>query len=187
MKTKRKQNIVQFFLELGVLKRLPRTGWIRAGIQNPETVASHTYRTALIAWALAKFQNADTNKVVKMALLHDLEESRTGDLDMVSKRYHLNNKRAKAFSDILKNSPFAVEGLVLITELNMQKTLEAKIVKDSDMLDLLLQAVEYESAGFTEAKKWKLGAKRALKLKISKSLAKAIEKQELNWWYPWKG
>src|SRR3989344_4050557 len=143
----RKKRVAQFFLEVGVLKRLPRSGWIQVGVQNPETVGSHSFRTALIAWALAKFLNADTNKVVKMGLLHDLEEARTGDLNMVNKRYHLNDKRAKAYSDALKNSPFVIEALVLITELSMGKTLEAKIVKDADKLDLFLQAFEYKSAG----------------------------------------
>lgn len=187
-----KKGVVQFFIELGMLKRMPRTGWTRAGIQNPETVASHSYRTAMIAWALAKFESAkrtthhappDVNKVIKMALLHDLEEARTGDLDFVMKNYQMNEKKAKAYSDILKNSPFAAEALSLVAELSQKSSLEAKIVKDADQLDLLLQSIEYESAGFKEAKKWKAGAKKGLKLKESKALAKDIEKSELNWWY----
>ncbi len=178
------KNVVQFFIELGVLKRLPRAGWVRVGVQNPETVASHSYRTAMIAWALAKFLNADADKVVKMALLHDVEESRTGDLDMVTKKYHLNDKRANAYSDILKNSPFMVEGLVLVAELSSQKTIEAKIVKDADKLDLFLQAFEYMRGGVKEAKKFMQSTKLEIKLNISKQLIREIEKGELNWWYP---
>ena len=179
----RNQNIAQFFLELGVLKRTPRSGWIRAGVQNPETIASHSFRAALIAWTLAKFHRADSNKVVKMALLHDLEEARTGDLDMVAKKYHLNDKKAKAYADVLKNSPFAIEALVLITELGLGKTIEAKIVKDADKLDLFIQAFEYKSAGLKVADKFMHSSKKELKLKFSKDLAKEIEKGDLVWWY----
>ncbi len=186
-KVEQNKAVVQFFIELGMLKRMPRSGWTRAGIQNPETVASHSYRTAMIAWALAKFLNADADKVVKMGLLHDLEEARTGDLDFVMKNYQMNEKKAKAYSDILKNSPFAAEALSLVLELSQKNSLEAKIVKDADQLDLLLQSIEYENVGFKEAKKWKAGAKSGLKLKESKALARDIERQELNWWYPWKG
>ena len=180
----RKQDLVKFFLELGVLKRLPRSGWVQVGVQNPETVGSHSFRTALISWALAKFLNADTNKVVKMGLIHDLEEARTGDLNMVNKRYHLNDKKTKAYTDVLKSSPFAIEGLVLIAELSMGKTAEAKIVNDADKLDLFLQAFEYKSAGLKSADKFMRSSKKELKLKVSKDLARQIEKGDLVWWYP---
>jgi len=176
-------NIGQFFLELGVLKRFPRTGWLRAGIENPESIADHSFRTAMIAWALAKFEGADSDRVVKMALLHDLEESRTGDLDMVMKRYHSNGKKAKAYSDILKNSPYNSEAHELVDELSLQKTLESKIVKDADKIELFLQAFEYEVGGFKEAAKWKHSSKAGLKLKSSKDLIKQLETQEINWWY----
>lgn len=177
---KTKKSPAKFFLELGALKRMPRSGWVRAGIQNPENVASHSYRVALIAWVLAKIENVDSDKVVKMALLHDLEEARTGDLDMVMKRY-LGNKREKAFRDILKNSNFEKEALDLLSEKN---SLESKIVKDSDKIELFLQAHEYEAAGFKETEKWKTAARKCLKLKSSKKLVREIAKQNLTWWYP---
>ena len=127
--------------------------------------------------------NPDINKVIKMSLLHDIEESRTGDLDMVMKRYHSNGKKAKAYSDILKNSPYSSEAHELVNELSLQKTLESKIVKDADKIELFLQAFEYEVGGFKEAAKWKHSSKSGLKLKSSKDLIKQIEKQEINWWY----
>ena len=199
------KNIGQFFLELGVLKRFPRTGWLRAGIENPESIADHSFRTAMIAWAIAEMENSqfavrskqfktahrkpltanpDINTVIKMSLLHDIEESRTGDLDMVMKRYHPNGSKKKAYFDILKNSPYESEAHELVQELFAQKTLESKIVKDADKIELFLQAFEYEAGGFREAAKWKHSSKIGLKLKSSKDLIRQIEKQEINWWYP---
>ena len=119
-----------------------------------------------------------------MALLHDIEESRTGDLDMVMKRYHPNGSKKKAYFDILKNSPYESEAHELVQELFAQKTLESKIVKDADKIELFLQAFEYEAGGFREAAKWKHSSKIGLKLKSSKDLIRQIEKQEINWWYP---
>jgi putative hydrolases of HD superfamily len=39
--------------ELGQLKMLPRTGWLRAGIEHPARVAEHSLRAAMLAWMLA--------------------------------------------------------------------------------------------------------------------------------------
>ncbi len=39
--------------EWGHLKRLPRTGWLHAGIKYPESVAEHSHRTAMLAWMIA--------------------------------------------------------------------------------------------------------------------------------------
>ena len=183
MAKKHGKNVAQFFLELGVLKRFPRNGWLRAGIENPESIADHSFRTAMIAWALSEFERADSSRAVKMALLHDIEESRTGDLDMVMKRYHLNDKKSKAYSDILKNSPYNREAHELVLELFAQKTLESQIVKDADKIELFLQAFEYEVSGFKEAAKWKHSSRTGLKLKSSKDLIKQLETQEINWWY----
>ena len=183
MGNKEGKSVAQFFIELGMLKRMPRSGWIQAGVQNPESVAGHSYRTAMIAWALAKFRKADTDKVVKMALLHDIEEARTGDLNIVNKKYHLNGKKAKAYSDVLINSPFAAEALALIAELGEQKTIEAKLVKEADRLELFAQAFEYAQAGVKGAEKFMHSSRADMKLKSTKDMAKQIEKEDLVWWY----
>jgi putative hydrolase of HD superfamily len=64
----------------GKLKELKRTGWVESGILEPESVADHSYRTTLLAMILSDQKGLDTLKTVKMALLHDLVESVTGDL-----------------------------------------------------------------------------------------------------------
>ena len=174
-------NLARFFLELGVLKRTPRSGWLLAGIQKPESVADHGFRTAIIAWVLAEMEKADADKAIKMALLHDLHEARTGDPNMLMKRYGKIDKM-QANKDILNESNIS-DSVSLLEELEKGESKEAIIIKDADQLELFLQTVEYEVDGFAEGDKWKHSAIKGLKTESAKNLVKEIEKQDMTWWY----
>ncbi len=73
--------------EWGQLKMLPRTGWLRAGIEHPESVAEHSLRAAMLAWMLAGLEGADPERAATLALFYDSQETRTTDLDHVARRY----------------------------------------------------------------------------------------------------
>jgi hypothetical protein len=73
--------------EWGALKQIPRTGWTRAGVQQPESVAAHTARTAMLAWIIAGLEGVNQDRAATLALFHDSQESRTGDLDHVGRNY----------------------------------------------------------------------------------------------------
>ena len=72
--------LLNFFSEVGKLKRKPRRGWIIHQIKNPETTAEHIFRMAIIAWALGKKKRLNIERVIKMALIHDLCEVYAPDL-----------------------------------------------------------------------------------------------------------
>ncbi|MBU4078123.1 HD domain-containing protein [Patescibacteria group bacterium] len=72
-------DILNFIIQVGKLKRLGRTGWILAGVKNPETVAQHTFQMAFLAWFLGGIKGLDTDRIVKIALVHDLCEVYAGD------------------------------------------------------------------------------------------------------------
>ncbi len=74
-------NIVEFLVEIGVLKSEPRKGWVLIGKENPVTIAEHTYRTAVMAWVMAQQSESDLNleKIIKTALIHDTCEVKTQD------------------------------------------------------------------------------------------------------------
>jgi 5'-deoxynucleotidase YfbR-like HD superfamily hydrolase len=74
------EDLLEFLRNAGDLKMIPRTGWVQAGIKEPESVADHSFRMTLLAMVLSDQMGLDTEKVVRMALIHDLAESRTGDL-----------------------------------------------------------------------------------------------------------
>jgi putative hydrolase of HD superfamily len=64
---------------IGRVKHLPRTGWLRSGIVDCESVASHMYRMAVLAFMLND-GSVDRDKCIRMALVHDLAESIVGDI-----------------------------------------------------------------------------------------------------------
>ncbi|MBX3279498.1 MAG: HD family hydrolase [Acidobacteria bacterium] len=148
---------VAFLTEIMRLKAVPRLGWLLRGVRDVESVASHSFGTAVIAMLLAdsaRARGADVNveRVLRMALLHDLTEARTGDLPSTVKRYFapgaLHHANEKAAADILE--PLGLEGEALFEvwrEYEDRETLESRIVKAADKLDLLLQAREYERGG----------------------------------------
>ena len=68
------EGILEFLRAVGGLKGLTRRGWLEAGIKNPESVAEHSYRTAVLAMILADLQGLDAEKAIRMALLHDMAE-----------------------------------------------------------------------------------------------------------------
>ena len=74
------EKLIDLMSLAGKLKRLKRTGWIETGIPDPESVSDHTYRVTLLAMILSDLKNLDTEKVLKMSMIHDLPESIIGDL-----------------------------------------------------------------------------------------------------------
>ena len=63
------------------LKTTKRTGWVRQGVHHPESIADHMYRMSLMAM-ISSFGDGtlDTNKCIKLALIHDLAEAKVGDI-----------------------------------------------------------------------------------------------------------
>lgn len=99
-------------------------------------VSEHIFRVAWIALILAKYENVkNTDKLLKMALVHDITESRTGDVNYVSRQY-TERKEYKAISDILKDTSLEKEFIDLWEECEKKETIEAKIIKDADNLDV---------------------------------------------------
>lgn len=124
-------DIVKFIHEIGCLKLTPRSGWLKIGIKCPESVAEHSFRTAIIAFLLA-LESGEKEKAFKSALcalVHDLHESRISDLHRIAKRY------------------VRVDEEKLKKEINLEidfSDVEA-FVHDADKLELAFQAVEYST------------------------------------------
>ncbi len=150
-------NIVQFARDINKLKRLKRTGWVIQKVKQPESVAEHSFRTAIFAYVLTKpIKHVNTDKLVKMALVHDLGEIFAGDiptgLKREKKKGYLEAKHVleeKAFKKLLLNIPLAMRKEIynLWDEYEDQETAEAKWLKDLDKLEMALQALDYELEG----------------------------------------
>ncbi|MEK7657732.1 MAG: HD domain-containing protein [Patescibacteria group bacterium] len=139
---------INFLYEIGCLRFIPRTWrhFLNADFAN---VSEHTLRVAWIAIILAEREGVkDIGKLLKMALVHDIAESRTGDVNYLSRQY-TERKESNAIGDILKNTAIEKEFIELWKECDKKETLEAKIIKDADNLDVDFELKEQFSKGNT--------------------------------------
>ncbi len=147
------------FMHDGIrLKLVPRSGWWYYGIKNPESVAEHVYSMSLMAMLVAEYlremgEEIDVGKVVRMALIHELGESRIGDIHLEARRYiprgELDDAERRAFSDVagvMGNISRRI--LELYREFEERSSREALIVRAADKLELLFQAYMYEKFGY---------------------------------------
>jgi putative hydrolases of HD superfamily len=144
-------------VELVRLKTVPRVGWLLRGVRDVESVAAHSFGVAFIAMLLADRAEArglkvDVGRVLRMALLHDVHEVRTGDLPNTIKQYFdpsaLKTADQRVATEILtKLGAPGKKYLEIWLDYEDRASLEARLVKAADKLDLLLQAYEYEKGG----------------------------------------
>lgn len=145
------QSFIEFQMQIGKIKHLRRTGWLVRRVPNAETVAAHSWRMALMAMQKGlSAVDADVNHVIKMCLLHDVGESVIGDI--IPQQHQTS---AQKISDVQKQEmeKQAIGALAtkydfpdleaFFDEYEGQTTLEARIAKNLDKLDMLLQAYEY--------------------------------------------
>lgn len=177
------RNIVNLLFEAGMLKRTPRTGLQFLGTGS-ESVAEHTFRVTFIGYVLAQIEkDVDEAKLIKMCLLHDLHEARTGDLNYMNKKYVKIDEK-KAINDLTKTLPFGEDISNSVEEFNSGKTKEALLANDADQLDLILMLKEIKDLGNEYADEWIRFALKRLKTGTAKELAKKIlDTDSTHWWF----
>lgn len=145
-------------IELQRLKRLDRTGWTLRGLPNgTESVAAHSFGVSATAMLLAdKFVAngipVDVEKVLRIALLHDWAETRVGDMPRTGTLYFGSEARKQAEMAAFRDVVDQVDGRQglyarLYNDYEHRSSLEARLVKAADVLDLLVQVLALERAG----------------------------------------
>ena len=131
------EGLTNFLYEMGLLKRYKRTGWMIAGIDNPESIAEHSFRTAIIGYLLAVMEGADPAKTAAMCLFHDTQETRIGDVPSVGKAYVVTAPNPEVTADQVAGFPTAAGQAVrgLVEEYEARQSLEARLAKDADKLE----------------------------------------------------
>lgn len=127
------------------LKQLNRKGWELRGIKNPESVADHSYSAAIICMVMSEKIGIDSSKCIKLALIHDLQESIAADItphDNIPAK-EKSKLEEKAIIEISEKTG-AVFFHELWKEYEENKTPESKLVHDADKLEMLFQALSYE-------------------------------------------
>lgn len=144
---------LELLYELGALRFIPRA-WKQFFNADFENLAEHHFRVAWLALILAKMENKGEHaKILKMALVHDIAESRTGDVHQIARQYVKRNE-ALGLKDMLKKTSIGKEMESLWHEYEQRKTIEAKIVKDADWLDVDLEIKEQLARGAFSIKAW---------------------------------
>lgn len=180
--------LVDFFHEASMLKQTKRSGWWTININNPESVADHSFRAAIIGYCLAKLEGADENKVLKMCTFHDMHESRILDMNKVTRRY-INGKEAekKSIIEQTESLPSLIRDDIrsFLFEMEDDSSKEARIAKDADYLECAFQAKEYIDIGYKDASDWMENIGKRLVTDSAKMLFKEMSEGSSSDW--WKG
>jgi putative hydrolase of HD superfamily len=177
---------VELLYEIGCIRFIERT-WVQFLHPDFANLAEHTLRVIWIALLIAKHEGLkDTGKLVKMALVHDLSESRSVDVHYVSRQFATRDE-AGAISQTLSQTALEQEFLDLWHEAEKRQTLEAQIVKDADNLDVDLELKEQAARGFTlgttlQPGRAHVGATK-LYTKTAKKIWKLIQTSDPNQWH----
>ncbi|MGH7483350.1 MAG: HD domain-containing protein [Longimicrobiales bacterium] len=181
--------MVRFAYETGQLKRLPRAGWLRAGVRDPESVAEHSFRVAILAYIIAVFEGADPTHAAALGLFHDLPETRLGDVTTIGRPYTAAAAPEVVVGDQAAGLPeqLARHIVALIAEHEGAKTpaatLAARCSRDADKLDCLLQAREYQQEGNQLMQPWIDDMVAAVSTETGKRLAAAAQEvSPAAWW-----
>lgn len=176
--------VATFLHEAGHLKNLPRAGWLLLGIRHPESVAEHSFRVGLIGIVLASLEGADPGRVAALCLMHDVHETRIGDIPSVGRSYVTTAKPQAVTKDQASVMPTEVAELLqaLTSEYEDTETIEARLAKDADKIETLMQAREYAAQGYA-TEPWSDTSIQALRTEAGKQLAQAIVAGDPHSWW----
>ncbi len=177
---------LDFLFELGAFRFIDRS-WRQFYNKDLANNTEHSFRVAWIALLIAKHEGVkDTGKVMKMALMHDLAESRTGDAHHMS-RHYVKRDEDGAMTDIFADTILGKEMLALWKEYEERKSMESKIVKDADGIDVDLELAEQEINGKQMRDRYAAYRKSAghdkFFTKTAQRIWKTIQKTDPHTWY----
>jgi putative hydrolases of HD superfamily len=144
--------LLSFFESVLRLKSVKRAGWVsKAGISNAESVSDHTYSMCAMGMILSDMLGLDTERVMKMIIIHDLAESIIGDYmpnEITREKKRL--EEGKAMSCILYQVPSVVRSSyeMIWQEYQANKTRAAKFVHKLDKLEMAIQSIQYINQGY---------------------------------------
>ncbi len=178
----------RYVFEAGMLKRVKRSGWWAEKVECPESVADHSFRTAIVAFLLARMEGLDDDgarRVCAAAVFHDMHEARIGDMHKIAARYVAITKdlERRVEGEQLAGMAPALAGSVRAAMDLPEK--ERDILKDADYLECAFQAKEYLDIGYRGAQDWIDNIGRRLRTRSAKALHARMRRMDSNSW--WKG
>jgi putative hydrolase of HD superfamily len=137
----------KFFRDVNELKHSEREGWKQIGVEQPrDTIASHSFGASLLGWIFAEEEDLDSEKFTKMLLVHDLIMAYVDDYTPEDEEFESKDKKElENLEKLVEDVPEIIEDEFedLVREFMKQETEEAKLAKECDKLETLLQARSY--------------------------------------------
>lgn len=178
----RLKRIVDFLNEAGMLRLTPRTGYQFLG-SGSENVAEHSFRTAVIGYVLARMAGADPARTAMLCLFHDFHEARIGDFNYVNRIYNTSKPR-DAVVHAVAGTGLEVDMLEFWDDLDASETREARLARDADQLDLILNLKRESDLGNRYAGRWMESAQERLRTGEGRELARTVaETDHTDWWF----
>jgi putative hydrolase of HD superfamily len=142
--------VISTYFEFVHLKHLFRQGWLKNGLpkERCESVADHSFGVAMLAMLLVDiyFPDLDVQKVLRMALIHDIGEVHTGDIipkdNIHPEEKHQREEESfhRVFGSLV---PFELYR-ELWNEFEIGTSPEARFLRQVDKLEMALQAGVYQ-------------------------------------------
>lgn len=164
--------IANFFFEIASMRRIKRAHSQVIHEAN-DNISDHSFRVAVIGMILAKMENCDTNKVLKMCLFHDVAEIRIGDANFINQQYSVLHEE-EARIDQMDELPIANEVLEFLREFEQRESKEAIVARDADMLDQMVLQREYFHKDQQNHEIWQNHTEKSLMTESAKKLAQEI-------------
>jgi putative hydrolases of HD superfamily len=176
--------LAQFAFEMGVLKRVRRAGWWHAGVRDPESVAEHSLRVSQLAAIIAVQEGGDPARAAFLAIWHDSQEARTGDLPHTARPYVSGPDPRQITVDQTACLPAPAAELIraAVAEYEGRDSVEAVCARDADKLECLIQAVEYQAVGNSGVQGWIDSSRKGLTTLTAQRIADvAVTMSPLSW------
>ncbi|MFH1408778.1 MAG: HD domain-containing protein [Nanoarchaeota archaeon] len=177
--------MIDFIFELGQLKRVKRSGWWLAHVDNPESVADHSFRAAMIAYLLAMEEGVNPEKAAVICLLQDIPETRLNDLHKIGHRYiDFRRAEAKVFKEQMDTLPKPIADRLtpLFSGYHQDGSKEGIVARDADLLECAVQAKEYIEHGHPECQEWIDNTEKLLHTSTAKKILKELRNTASNQW-----
>lgn len=174
--------ILEIMCEMTSLSKMPRIGWLLAGVNDAESISDHCYETALIAYFLSKNidYHVDLGKVLMMALFHEVGETRLSDLPRRAKPYVKSFKKEGEKDiaiDVLGN--YAEEINAILDEFEEKKTLEACLTEAAEELQIIFKSLIYAKENNGDMSEYRQDVKRynSYEIDIAHEISKIIDEK----------
>lgn len=178
-------DVAKYVYEIGQMKRVRRSGWWIAGITHPESIAEHSFRTAILGYVLASLEGANPEKTAMICLFHDTGEARINDLHRVSKRYiNVGRDEERAITEQIERLPqnIAEHIQTFFEDYEGKVSLEGRLAHDADLLECIFQAREYQVQGYVDVQDWITNCYAGLQTDAARNLAEACLHVEPKEW-----